>query len=70
MRYLMFADTKRGEFYTTVDAKDDDQACTKMRTWLNNQKVPSSEIYSMAGIWEKDPKFHTATSIRDLEEEY
>ncbi len=69
MRYLMFADTAHGEYTQIFHAGDNDTAIRRMDTWLRGQYICSSDVYSVAGIWEKDPKFYTANCLADLDDE-
>lgn len=69
MRYLMFAQTTDNqEFCQIVHASDDDTAIVRMESWLRRwHRVDAFDILCIAGVWDKDSKFYSATQLSDLE---
>ena len=70
MRYLMFAKTDEGsEFCRQIKAADDFEAENRFLGWLEKEHgVAPARAVTVAGVWEKDPKFHTAECLSDLED--
>jgi hypothetical protein len=68
MRYSCFASTVKGEFsQVIINASNDDDAMSGMYRWLKELLgLSGSQVYTVAGVWEKDPKFYTATKLSDL----
>ena len=70
MRYLMFAEVLDGGSYSqVVQAQDNDVAVKRMEQYLlYYHRIPASEIITIAGVWDKDPRFYTAKNISDIDD--
>jgi hypothetical protein len=51
-------------------SENDDTAMDTFERWLSaNHGIGASEIFTIAGVWERDPRFYTANCLSDLDEQ-